>query len=245
MHKINFKNWDDFKSNMVKKLLASSGKPSINSFLFRGQSDPKWKLTSSFDRIEKKKAKYDQLLKNFESICKTYNYNDELFTGARMQNEPELIAAFGQHYGLPTRLLDWTTSPYFAAFFAFSIALNLNLKTKSCVVWAINKESSSNFSQQGLKFVSLSTNKYNYRLKNQLGHFTLSQHSEDSIDDYDTMLFSKFNTDDLLWRIEIPFTNLVDILNDLEIMGITSSIAYPDISGYIQEAIYKTELGKL
>ncbi len=242
MHNLKFKNWDDFKTNMVKKVMATSGKSSISSFLFRGQADSKWDLISSFDRKEKNKSKYALLLSNFEAICKTYNFNEELFINAK--SDPELVSAYAQHYGLPTRLLDWTTSPYFAAFFAFSVAHSLNLKSKTCVVWAINRESVSLNTAQGLKFVSLSTNKYNYRIKNQLGHFTLSQHSEDSLDDFDTMLCSKTKIDDLLWKMEISYTNIEDILTDLEIMGITPSIAYPDIVGYIEEAIYKTGLGK-
>ncbi|GAB3219490.1 FRG domain-containing protein [Algoriphagus aestuariicola] len=241
MHSLTFKNWDDFKSNMIKKLLISSGKSSINSFLFRGQADSKWDLISSFDRKEKNKSKYDLLLRNFESICKIYNFNEELFSKSR--NEPELIAAYAQHYGLPTRLLDWTTSPYFAAFFAFSDAYSLNIKSKSCVVWVINRDSVSLNTAQGLKFVSLSTNKYNYRIKNQLGHFTLSQHSESSIDEFDKMLCFKYQSDDLLWKMEINYSSIEEVLADLEIMGITPSIAYPDIEGYIKEAIYKTGIG--
>ena len=242
MHNIVFKNWDDFKTNIVKKLLSTSGKSNISPFLFRGQANASWSLTSSFDRREKNKAKYALLLSNFEAICKTYNFNEELFANAK--SEPELVAAYAQHYGLPTRLLDWTTSPYFASFFAFSVAHSIHVKKKTCVVWAINKESVALKMTQGLKFVSLSTNKYNYRIKNQLGHFTLSQHSEDSIDDFDTILCAKTNIDDLLWKLEISYTNIEEILTDLEIMGITPSIAYPDIVGYIEEAMYKTGVGK-
>lgn len=236
MHSIKFNSWEEFKSNLVKNLLASSGKLNIQDFLFRGQADSKWKLHSSFDRIEKDKSKYDLLLENFTTICQTYNFSEELFS----RNDLQLVAAFAQHYGLPTRLLDWTTSPYFAAFFAFSSALSL--KGKVCTVWAINKESEALKRQKGLKFISLSTNKYNYRMKNQLGHFTLSEHTEDSIDEFDTALIKATSIDDLLWKIDINYINIKEILLDLEIMGITHSFAYPDIEGYIEESVYKTGL---
>lgn len=240
MHTIDYRNWSEFKSKFVKDILNSSKKATLRSFLFRGQADTTWDLHSSFDRIEKDKSRYMKLIDNFISICKTYNFNEELFNLA----DNDLVAAYAQHYGLPTRLLDWTTSPYFAAFFAFSSALS-HPKNKCCTVWAINKESEALQMQQGVKFIELSTNKYNYRMKNQLGNFTLSEHTEDSINEFDKVLVLKNGIDDLLWKFNIKYKDvreLKEILSDLEVMGITHSFAYPDIEGYIEEAIYKTDL---
>ncbi|TFF34015.1 hypothetical protein [Mucilaginibacter psychrotolerans] len=84
-------------------------------------------------------------------------------------------------------------------------------------------------------------------MKNQLGNFTLSEHTEDSIDDFDIALQKSTTINDLIWKIDINYVDKLDleeILSDLEIMGITHSIAYPDIEGYIEEAIYKTQLSK-
>ena len=240
MHSIKIKDWQEFKSKFVERLMRESGKASIHGFLFRGQADASWKLHSSFDRIEKDKSKYNVLLENFTEICKMYNFNENLFA----ENDQQLVAAYAQHYGLPTRLLDWTTSPYFAAFFAFSSRLGLRSASKSCTVWAINKESEALRKCGGLKFVSLSTNKYNYRMKNQLGHFTLSEHTEDSIEEFDTAIIKRAGIDDMLWKVDIDHTDIHPILSDLEIMGITYSIAYPDIVGYIQESLYKTDIAR-
>lgn len=44
-------------------------------------------------------------------------------------------AALAQHYGLPTRLLDWTYDPYIAAYFALKGATDLNGKI---VIWCLN-----------------------------------------------------------------------------------------------------------
>ncbi len=241
MYEINFKNWKEFKAELANKIQNSCTGINVNNFLFRGQADSTWSLWSSFDRIEKNKAKYPILLENFKKICSYYDYNEELLKS----NNDKFIAAFAQHYGLPTRLLDWTLSPYFAAFFAFSSAFSSKKKITKCTIWGINKESEALRQKTGIEFVSLPSSKFNYRMKNQIGHFTLSTHTEDSIEDFDTSIIKSTKIDDLLWKLNLPIpTDISNILEDLELMGINYSTVYPDIQGYIEESILKSGLSK-
>ncbi|MCL2480095.1 MAG: FRG domain-containing protein [Spirochaetaceae bacterium] len=50
------------------------------------------------------------------------------------------IAGLAQHYGLPTRLLDWTYDYKIALSFATSGIYNIDEVKKDCVVWAINHQ---------------------------------------------------------------------------------------------------------
>lgn len=65
-------------------------------------------------------------------------------------DEPLAVA---QHYGVPTRLLDWTRRPFVAAYFAASSALRLGSKPAKIAVWAMDIIRKDSWS--GVSIVSL------------------------------------------------------------------------------------------
>jgi hypothetical protein len=92
-----------------------------NNFIFRGQSDARWGLTSSLERLLEGRWNEDAFdIKKYEDFSlkrffsKSHLYSDH---SSKPESKFEQLSLM-QHFGTPTRLVDFTESPYFALYFA-------------------------------------------------------------------------------------------------------------------------------
>ncbi len=119
----NFKSWSQFL-HFVDNL--------SDNWFFRGQSNSEWDLKSSLERtcfFRLHDGIEHSFLIDFQRGAKNFLTEKEL-----PENIIEWLALM-QHHGAPTRLLDFTKSPYIASYFAFE---NVDIKKKTIAVWAIN-----------------------------------------------------------------------------------------------------------
>lgn len=232
---INCRSWNHFKTEYRKILAINHSEYNNDDYLFRGQMNVDWNIKSSFDRIEKNKSKHDLLIIRFKETLIKHRHSLLDINNI----DDDVITAFGQHHGLPTRLIDWTTSPYIASFFAFSDAISNDYKGRLIAVWAINKRSKAFENEPGLRFIEIPNDKINLRLKNQLGQFTLSEYPQDSLEEFIETISNKKGVNDALWKFNIPLSECKEALADLELMNINYNTIYPDVQGFAKDSVYK------
>jgi hypothetical protein len=116
---------------LQESLFAGSWNSELRRFrshyAFRGLSDARYRLDTSLMRLKGPYTEMEaHLLRNFQKYA-----HGGVVDGDSIWH----WLALAQHHGLPTRLLDWTFSPYVAMHFATSNLYNFELDG---VIWAIN-----------------------------------------------------------------------------------------------------------
>ena len=120
---IRVSSWTELKM-LEEKIFEDS------SWVFRGQAKSSWSLDSTLDRMMKKGKDVSALSE--QKAIRAFRVR----AGSKINQQLRAIdvLAYMQHYGAPTRLLDFTWRWNVALWFA----LEEERKTKSCSVWALN-----------------------------------------------------------------------------------------------------------
>ncbi len=219
---ITLSSWKYFHDYLQEELLE------YKNYVYRGQRNENWKLEPTLNRYYNEKGivdfkkSYEKHLKNFKISLRGRFANLK-----QIQDDENELWALGQHHGLATPLLDFTFSPYAAAYFSFFEKENLG--TKYRIVYAISQQAIEKQIDDQLNIYKPVTD-HNPRLLSQSGLFIKFE----TILDIKTLFETKFEDDETKHKliiIKIPNNDRDTVLKMLNKMNINHNTLFPDMEG--------------
>jgi hypothetical protein len=187
-----------------------------------------------------------------------------LYLDRSLQNDWEYLFLM-QHFGIPTRLLDWTENPYIALYFAltsalFDTSLGIPSYTQDAAVWILDPTIWNRHVLQGIGFQGNILSPQDEMLKGYAPASDINLMNILPIALYGThnsprivaqrgvfTIFGK-NTipmeevyinsnfpQDSLLKLVIPAQHIAVLLKSITASGITDSVIYPDMDGLAKE----------
>ncbi|WP_374164510.1 FRG domain-containing protein [Arcticibacter sp. MXS-1] len=206
------------------------GRGNKEDFLFRGQAGD-LPLIPKIGRL----CPREDLLKTEQHLLQEFKRTNPLLLGSRQPYDDWDFLTLGQHYGLPTRLLDWTNNALTALWFATNTSDESTGPGEHSIVWILMPE---------LDDMALSIEEVHpfdiketrifrpriirQRINNQSGVFSVQPSDEiknkcelDKTDSFSEKII----------KVKIPRNKAAEIREELNILGVNAYTLFPDLEG--------------
>lgn len=209
------------------------------NFFYRGHANDAWKLQTSFHRAASKNN--INMLQYLDVIIPEVHYHvcanhNQIIDLANVYEFAAFLVLI-QHHGFPTPLLDWTLSPYIAAYFAFKEVNDLYPASEYVKIYAFDySEWNTSYKQtndlRDFENPHVSTirpfAKFNPRIIHQQGMFTIT-----NIDDIEGHInyCSASIGKQFLYTMLLSVKDKPLVLRELNLMGINQMTLFPNIDG--------------
>ena len=216
--------WSEYKNFITRD--------GMNGYIYRGQENSNWKLQTTFHReAETKNIDLPFYLNNIIPLIhqKIISEGFEVHNLNDIPNYNSCLSKL-QHHGFPTPLLDWTYSPYIAAYFGILSKNKPESKYFSIYAFDYYKWIRNNYQPIDLlntePFVSTFVPYYNNnpRLISQKSILTVT--NQNDIEEYLNYMSINQNSK-YLYKINILRSEINTIQTDLNYMGIKENILFP------------------
>lgn len=270
---IKLSSWDEFVT------FISENEMLPKKWIFRGQSSADWNLESTYyranlhiqDIYKTAKIKRSKLRDIFEKeLIEIFKSQSHLYLNLNPEKEIEWATIIEkvetsnksiipektlewltimQHYGAPTRLLDWSFSPFIAAFFALEKAAD------TCCVFALNNDLLSE--ENELRFGDINFAREAFRKRNGEQQFVFAYEPllknerivrqqgvflvpSSNYQTFDKILSGySFDTKDFAYKILFDKGLRLEALQNLKLMNISHEVLFPGVDGFCRSLSLK------
>jgi len=248
MKEINVSSWEEYETQIEELHGWRSRRKEqtglyVNDLVFRGQSNSAWKLLTTLDRYidrDMSLEEYYKIISVSKPQIETFtdrrweipsrseyikNICNSGFRGSDIQTPVYEYMAYLRHHGFPSPLLDWTRSPYLAAFFAFNqIVSEVGSVSIYAYVEYAGEAKLTSSDTPWIQLLGPYVRTHRRHFLQQCSYTICKKIANEKIyyARHEEAFSQRLGVQDLLWKINVPMSERLKVLKKLDVMNINA-----------------------